>query len=181
MLLDSKQQWQVSQVRQVSDALTVEKICRFRVEVWRGEGTLSDDAFPDGMWRDPIDSDAQHWLICDAAGRFAAAGRLTLHATLADVGQSEEYTRWGLDVAGPVASPDRVVVARFARAGGLGRRILDLQDDAAREQGARYAVRQASPRMVKLLQNRGWRVLGPASDDRRFPNVAFQSVVKEFS
>ena len=38
----------------------------------------------------------------------------------------------------------------------------------------RYAVRQASPTMVRLLLRRGWQVVGPASDDPRFPGISFQ-------
>ena len=55
-----------------------------------------------------------------------------------------------------------------------------LQDAAAQVRGASHAVRQASPRMAELLQHRGWRTLGPASPDPRFPDVDFQVVLKEF-
>jgi GNAT superfamily N-acetyltransferase len=164
----------------VAGALGIEEICRFRVAVWRGEGNLRVDAFPDGQWRDPIDNLARHWLIRDPQGRPAAAGRLSVHAELSDVHEHEEYARWGIDLPGPVANPDRTVVARFARGRGLGRLILDVQDEAAREQGARYAVRQASPRMLQLLQQRGWRILGRSAPDDRFPGVAFQTVIKYF-
>ena len=56
----------------------------------------------------------------------------------------------------------------------------NVQDEAARKQGARYAVRQASPRMLQLLQQRGWRILGRSAPDDRFPGVAFQTVIKYF-
>jgi hypothetical protein len=69
------------------------------------------------------------------------------------------------------------VVCPSAQGFGLARLILDVQEEAARLSGARFAVRQASPRMVKLLRQRGWEILGPASEDARFPQVAFQVAI----
>jgi hypothetical protein len=158
----------------------IAEICRFRVSVWREEGQLASHAFPNGQWRDSVDDRSTHWLIRDFRGCCAAAGRLSMHRSLAEVYQADEYLRFGLQLPGPVAAPDRVVVARFARAYGLGRQILDLQDAAAQARGALHAVRQASPRMAQLLEHRGWQVLGPASPDDRFPGVEFQVVVKEY-
>ena len=103
-----------------------------------------------------------------------------MHDSLAEVHQSHEYLRFGLDLTGPIAAPDRVVVARFAQGHGLGRQLLDLQDTAALSRGATHAVRQASPRMVQLLTNRGWEALGPATADPRFPGIEFLVVLKRF-
>ena len=177
MLLPCTESWHVLQTR---DANVIEEICRFRVRVWREAGQLASHAFPGGLWRDAADAQATHWLIRNSTGRCAAAGRLTMHESLADVYQSQEYLRFGLDLTGPIAAPDRVVVAGFARGSGLGRQILDLQDSAAEARGATHAVRQASPRMTELLEHRGWRKLGAASPDARFPGVEFQVVMKEF-
>jgi hypothetical protein len=168
------------QVIETCDERVIAEICRFRVSVWREEGQLAAHAFSNGQWRDPVDDRATHWLIRDVRGRCAAAGRLSMHDSLAEVHQADEYLRFGLQLPGPVAAPDRVVVAGFARASGLGRQILDLQDSAACARGASHAVRQASPRMAQLLEHRGWRVLGPASPDDRFPGVEFQVVIKRF-
>jgi predicted GNAT family N-acyltransferase len=167
-------------VLETCDEHIIEEICRFRVSVWREQGQLASHAFPNGQWRDPIDDQSTHWLIRDSQGSCAAAGRLSMHGSLAEVHQAQEYLRFGLHLPGPVAAPDRVVVASFARESGLGRQILDLQDAAAQALGASHAVRQASPRMVQLLQHRGWQALGPASPDDRFPGVEFQVVVKKF-
>ena len=168
------------EVVETSDQRLIDEICRFRVEVWREEGQLSADAFPTGRWRDAIDDHATHWLIRTSDGSSAAAGRLSIHPSLHEVHQCEEYLRFDLGLSGPIAAPDRVVVAPFARANGLGKWILDLQDAASIARGATHAVRQASPRMVQLLKPRGWRVLGPASPDPRFPGVEFQVVIKTF-
>ena len=167
-------------VVQTSNPDVITEICRFRVSVWREEHQLAYGAFPAGEWRDECDDSALHWLLRDSRQRLAAAGRLTMHDSLAEVDQCHEYSRFELDLAGPVAAPDRVVVARFARGHGLGRQLLDLQDAAAHARGAAYAVRQASPRMAQLLANRGWEVLGPASADPRFPDVDFLATLKRF-
>ena len=137
--------------------------------MWKACGKLRDDAFGEDGWRDPIDSDCQHWVIRTDDGALVAAGRLSIHESLGRVHQAEEYRRYGLDLPGPVASPDRVVVCPSMQGRGLGWRILDVKDQAAIQQGVQHAVRQASPGMVRLLRKRGWIVLGPASADSRFP------------
>ena len=166
---------------EVTDPAEIAEICRFRAQVWRDTGQTAADAFPVQGWRDPIDRVCRHWVIRDPAGQLLAAGRLSVHATLDDVHQAEEYRRYGLDLEGPIAAPDRVVVCPTLQGAGLGRRILDVQDEAARQMGARHAVRQASPGMVRLITQRGWRVVGPASADARFPGVLFQVATKSFA
>ncbi len=165
---------------EISDPYTIAQICRFRARVWKASGKLRADAFGDEGWRDPIDSRCRHWVIRNTDHVIVAAGRLSMHDTLDDVHQSEEYRQYGLDVAGPIASPDRVVVCPSMQGGGLGWQILNAQDEAAFEQGATYAVRQASPGMVQLLRHRGWEIMGPASDDPRFPGEKFQVAVYRF-
>lgn len=166
--------------QEVTDPAEIAEICRFRAQVWRDTGQTAADAFPVQGWRDPIDGVCRHWVIRDPAGQLLAAGRLSVHATLDEVHQAEEYRRYGLDLNGPIAAPDRVVVSPAMQGAGLGRRILDVQDEAARQIGARHAVRQASPGMVRLITQRGWRVVGPASSDARFPGVRFQVATKSF-
>lgn len=166
---------------EINDPAEIAEICRFRAQVWRGTGQLAADAFSAEGWRDPIDSTCRHWAIRGRDGAIAAAGRLSVHATLDEVHQAEEYRRYGLDCDGPVAAPDRVVVAKAVQGYGLGWQILDVQDEAARQMGALHAVRQASPGMVRLITRRGWQILGPASPDARFPGVTFQVAVKSFA
>ncbi|MGI8805930.1 MAG: hypothetical protein ACR2IN_09650 [Thermoleophilaceae bacterium] len=85
-----------------------------------------------------------------------------------------EYLEAGLRLEGAVAAPARVVVAASAQRHGLASRLLDVQDDGAREAGATHAVRQASPAMARLLERRGWRHAAPAGADPRFPGVGFR-------
>lgn len=151
----------------------IDRICRFRAEVWGATPGVAEQAFPAGSWRDEIDDDAQHWMIHDAQGVLRAAARLHFCSTVADMHEAHEYTRYALALPGPIAAPDRVVVSPQAQGCGLARWLLDAQDAAAQAHGARHALRQASPRMVQLLQHRGWREVGPANIDPRFPGVTF--------
>jgi len=59
--------------------------------------------------------------------------------------------------------------------------LLDAQDAFARRAGARHAVRQASPAMVRLLVRRAWRILGPATPDPRFTGFRFEVAVLDLS
>jgi len=162
---------------ETSDPKMIDEICRFRAQVWKQTGHFAPDAFPNGCWRDPIDSEARHWLTRLISGRLVAAGRLSIHETLDDVHQAEEYKRYGVDAPGPIAAPDRVVVCPSVQGRGMGRQILDVQDEAMRVAGARYAVRQASHQMIRLLEHRGWQLLGPASPDERFPGAEFMVAI----
>jgi GNAT superfamily N-acetyltransferase len=166
--------------QEVTDRATIKAVGRLRAEVWGATGQSAEGASPDGRWLDPYDFDGRHWVVRDASGRLVAAARVTVHGRLADVPEAEEYLRYGLELAGPIASPARVVVAPEAQGNGLARKLLDAQDAFAASAGARHAVRQASPAMVRLLAHRNWRILGPATPDPRFPGVCFQAAVLDF-
>lgn len=157
-----------------SDHVEIEEVCRFRAAVWMATDGVDPAAFPCGSWRDPIDDVAQHWVCRDARGTLLAACRLTIHDRLEEIVERHEYQRYGIKVLGAIAAPDRVVVAPAAQGQGLASRLLDMQHAAARAAGAACALRQASPRMVRLLERRGWRLHGPAGIDRRFPGVPFE-------
>jgi GNAT superfamily N-acetyltransferase len=163
-----------------ADPVVITEICRFRARVWKEIGKLAEGAFGSDGWRDPIDSHSQHWVIRTEDGTLVAAGRLSIHDTLDEVHESREYRQYGLDFPGKIAAPDRVVVCPSMQGRGLGWQILDAQDQAAVEHGARHAVRQASPGMVRLLSRRGWKIVGPASTDSRFPGEVFQVAFVSF-
>ena len=163
----------------VTDGPTLEAIYRLRASVWRETGDIAQAAFGDGRWSDEHDPSSLHWVVRGDAGELVAAARLSVHERLADVPEAEEYTAVGLDLEGRIAAPARVVVAAAARRHGLAGRLLDAQDEAARAAGCTYAVRQSSPAMRRLLARRGWRDVGPAGRDDRFPGVRFEVMVLE--
>ncbi len=155
------------------DRETIGEICRFRASVWLATAGVDPTAFPSRAWRDRIDDVAQHWICRDADGQLLASGRLTIHASIKDITESHEYERFGVQASGPIAAPDRVVVLPAAQGQGLAGRLLDKQHAAAKAAGAVCALRQASPRMTRLLVRRGWQLHGPASIDPRFPGIKF--------
>jgi GNAT superfamily N-acetyltransferase len=163
---------------QVTDPPTLEAIYRLRAAVWRETGDIAQAAFGDGRWSDEYDPTAMHWVIRDGE-ELAAAARLSVHERLADVPEAGEYAAAGLHLEGRIGAPARVVVAAAARRHGLAGQLLDAQDAAARAAGCAYAVRQSSPAMSRLLERRGWRDVGPAGLDARFPGVRFEVMVLE--
>ena len=164
----------------VADPPTLEAIYRLRASVWRETGDIAQAAFGDGRWSDEYDPAAMHWVIRDGE-QLVAAARLSVHDRLADVPEAGEYAAAGLRLEGRIAAPARVVVATAARRHGLAAQLLDAQDAAARAAGCAYAVRQSSPAMSRLLARRGWRDVGPAGLDERFPGVQFEVMVLELA
>lgn len=166
--------------QRAGDAPTLQAIYRLRAAVWRETGDISQAAFRDGAWSDEHDPASLHWVVRDG-DELVAAARLSLHERLSDVPEAEEYAAVGLELEGPIAAPARIVVASCARRHGLAGMLLDAQDEAGRAAGARFAVRQSSPAMCRLLVRRGWRDVGPAGLDERFPGVRFEVMVLELT
>ena len=166
---------------EVSDETAIADICLLRERVWRDTGHLIPNAFGPSGWRDPIDTHCRHWIILDRDDTIVAAGRLSVHDQITDVHESDQYLIYGINFPGIFANPDRVVVDQRISGHGLGRKILDAQDAAITSENIVYSVRQASPRMVRLLLNRGWHVAGAASSDPRFPGMDFSVVIRASS
>jgi GNAT superfamily N-acetyltransferase len=164
---------------QVDDPRQIDEICRFRLQVWQATGGVAQNAFPGGVWRDNYDDLAVHWMVRDEEGRLIAAARLLLHERIEDAIEAFQYARFGIHWQGIIAAPDHVVVCPSAQGRGIAAMLLAAQDKMAQADGATFAVRQASPRMVQLLVRRGWRLHGAALPDLRFPGVSFTVATKE--
>jgi GNAT superfamily N-acetyltransferase len=158
----------------VWDRESLANIFHFRRRVWEATPTPVKRAFPQGSWRDPYDEVATHWVIRDEGGRIVAAARQTIHSRWDDFPAAEDYSEYFDELAGPIAHPARMVVCPSAQGQGLASQLIDLQEAAAERAHCRYALRQASPAMVRLLVRRGWQILGPAPFDPRYPGVEFQ-------
>lgn len=167
-------------LQSVSNPGTIDDIFRFRARVWTGIDGVAADAFPSGKWHDKHDETAQHWIVTNSANQIIGSARLTVHARIEDVVEPEQYQRYGVECDGLVAAPDRVVVCPSARRQGIARRLLDAQHEASLHAGAACALRQASPAMCRLVSNRDWRLLGPATIDPRFPNIVFTVAIRTF-
>ncbi len=165
---------------QVSCRKRIDDICRFRARVWQAAPGVAANAFPDGTWRDEHDDTAIHWTVNDEQGQILGAARLLLLDHLHEVPETFQYERYEIEPPGLIAAPDKVVVCPSARRRGIASALLAAQEIAAITAGATIAIRQASPRMARLLADRGWRLLGPAVADRRFPGIEFVVASKDY-
>ncbi len=71
-------------LEKVSFSACGEAIGRLRVEAWRHERGVDQDFFARARWIEPIDDDAQHWVVFEE-DQLVAAGRLSLHRGLTGV------------------------------------------------------------------------------------------------
>ena len=163
----------------VTDPDRIAEICRFRVRVWLSSGHAVPNTFPHGTWRDEWDDTCKHLAIIRDEEIMASA-RWSLHDSLEQVPEAEQYVRLGLRLEGPIAVAERIAVSPSVPYLGLAWRLLDALDELSRSAGARHAIGQASPAMVRILERRGRRVVGPAAPDPRFPGIPFQIVVRSY-
>jgi GNAT superfamily N-acetyltransferase len=138
---------------------TMAAIYRLRVAAWRAR----TPAFPDmPEWRDDFDDGAMHWAILHEGAPIAAA-RMTIHAALADLPNAEIYTRLlPADLAGPIASINRLVVDTAWAKRGLPRILDEARVDAARTSGCRHVLGEtyAGGRRPDSLAYLGFKPLG---------------------
>jgi GNAT superfamily N-acetyltransferase len=149
------------------------QVYTLRVQAWRAR----TQAFPDmDEWRDDYDDVALHWAIVTqtTAGvpLAVAAARMTIHAQLSEVPSAEIYD--GLlpvDLPGPIASINRLVVAKHFAGQGLSQ-ILDAARIAyARSQECHCVVVEtfAGMRRHDELLRQGFVALGQARPHRDGP------------
>jgi GNAT superfamily N-acetyltransferase len=153
------------------------QVYALRVQAWRAR----TQAFPNiDEWRDDNDADALHWAIVaqtgDAPPLAIAAARMTIHARLADVPSAEIYD--GLlpaDLPGPIASINRLVVARDHAGRGLSQVLDHARIAFAREAACRCMIGRtlAGARRRAELQAQGFVALGEARPYHHGPLATF--------
>ncbi len=163
---------------EVSDPETLARIGRLRFEAWHAKGLIVPDAFPGGVWRDPLDAIARHFVI-EVDGRLAASMRYAQFDRMDDMPEAAHYRKMGLDLDGPVGLPERLFVAPGLRHLRLPERMADKILETAHASGARWLVTEATPPMVAMLLARGRQHIGPAAHDPRFPTVDFQLMLTD--
>lgn len=68
-----------------ADKAMLERIGRFRYDLWKGETEVNDAMFPEGIWLEDIDHIARHWVaIGGDDNELLGVARLTIHETLSD-------------------------------------------------------------------------------------------------
>jgi GNAT superfamily N-acetyltransferase len=109
--------------QKVAGADWLRRIGHLRSLIWRHDGVRVPDfegGNPD-IWLDELDNTAHHWVALHGR-RLVAAGRYTIHQTLAGV-PDEHWFRRHSALAGPIASFNRLVVLQAYRRCGIGRRL----------------------------------------------------------
>lgn len=154
----------------------MEAVYRLRVSAWRAR----TDAFPDmPEWRDAYDDmpDTMHWAIIHG-GEPVAAARMTVHAALADLPNAEIYD--GIlpaDLAGPIASINRLVVARSWAGQGLPLVLDQARIFAAKTRGCLNIVGEtyAGNNRIAHVERLGFQNLGPTAPYHAGPLAAVKN------
>lgn len=121
------------EIRRLVAATEIAACQRLRYEVWSAEGV--ELTKPEtGMIADSHDDHAMHWGVFDGT-RLVGAARLCLHETLAEGPDGDLFT--GLNIPAPVASMNRLVVAKSHRGRGIAKEL----DQMRIRQGLEWGVR----------------------------------------
>lgn len=159
----------------------IQRIAAFRVSCWRAWGALAPQAFPDGAWRDPLDERARHWVVLDGDALVGAI-RCAWFDRFDDLPDVAVYRSLGLELAGRVALPERLVVDPSRAREGVARRLAEAVREAVIAAGTPWSLAESSPPTRALLEARpDRRVVGAAPADPRFPGVAFVIVLTAYT
>lgn len=145
---------------EVDDSATLSNIFRFREKVWRQEAVeLKSGLCASEGIKDEHDHHAHHWIIT-LGDEIVAAARLCIHRCLNELPDAEESLQVEEDIASPIASLNRLVVATEARRHGLARVLDNVRIQRARDLGAATVVGTPMPWRVESLRRLGFQVVG---------------------
>lgn len=151
----------------------LERIARFRVEVWRANGMISPASFPEGVCVEAVDLIATHFII-EHDAELIGACRYVQYPDVASSHHAEYYKAAGIELQGPIGIPEHTVVHPDRMRLGLGGKLASAQLGQAIAHGARYMISEAAPAAASMLRKRGRKSLGMAPLDARFPSVQFE-------
>jgi GNAT superfamily N-acetyltransferase len=144
----------------VFEASTLEQIFEFRESIWRNEPTIIDAHKLDASsLRDGHDAHGLHWIIT-VKQSIVAAARLCIHHSARDLPYFDGFHHLRVDIPGPFASLNRLVVHPSMRRRGLSRALTNVRIDAARSKGAKTIIVEAAPDRVPGLREFGFVELG---------------------
>lgn len=144
---------------EVHDADLLKEILALRVTAWKSFIQV-DPALDE--WTDRFDATARHWAILDG-NTAVAAGRLSIHETLADVPDSEVYEPvLTMPLKGPLASMNRLVVHPNYRGQHLSDRLDEVRISAAEAAGCSCVIghTHAGDKRVTQLVTEGFQAMG---------------------
>lgn len=151
----------------------LERIAKFRVQVWNQDGSIDATSFTDGQCLEATDAEAIHVVVLDGETLIAAI-RFNSYATLSDCPLAQQYRAAGIDVPGPVAVPERLVVAEKHRRRGILSGLADHMLELCQQYGCRSMISECSPATADMLRKRGRQSLGYAPHDPRFPHTRYE-------
>ncbi len=157
------------------DLQNLEQIGRLRFEVWRAETRVDESQFPNGVWLEPLDYQARHWLAFDGDDLIGSA-RLSMHATLEDNPDGYLWLRHERTLPLPSAHFCKLVVSSKARGMGLGREFNRVRIEAAREEGAKSILVTASDANARLLLSMGFTETGVIESFSNRPGFMFRAL-----
>ena len=103
---------------QTKNIALIHRIGELRYSVWKEEKAALDGMISQNRWVEHHDIDGTHFLaVIDDS--IVAAARITLHQSFDEVPDYHEYREMKLDLPGPIASFNRLVVRRDFRGKGL--------------------------------------------------------------
>lgn len=162
-----------------TDSLRLNEIGKFRLEVWREETEVNESLFPDGIWIEPLDYEARHWIVRDAEGIVASA-RLTIHPTLAENPDGYLLIRASMSAPIPAAHLCKLVVHKRARGNGVGDQLNKVRIDAAKKMGAKSIIVTASEGNSRLLHRVGFTDTGIRETFPNRPGFEFKAMRLDF-
>ncbi len=157
------------------DLPQLERIGRLRLDVWRAETKVDEAQFEGGVWLEPLDYRARHWIATDG-NVLIASGRLTMHATLEDNPDGYLWRRHERTVPLPAAHFCKLVVSSKARGMGLGREFNRVRIEAARGDGAKSILVTASDANARLLLSMGFTDTGVVESFSNRPGFMFRAL-----
>ncbi len=150
---------------------TLKVIGAFRYHVWQTEGFhLSDDC----IWIDKYDSVATHWVVCQN-NRIVGSARLTIHASIDDVPNTNDFTKLSYYYVPPIASLNRLVVCPTSRGKGIASWLDEQRIEKAHELGANTIIGTVPAKRVKALAILGFVEIG-ICHDAEFPGMEWHIV-----
>jgi N-acyl-L-homoserine lactone synthetase len=134
------------------------RIGRFRYDLWNEETTIDKTMFPDGIWLDQYDDQALQWIAEEIeTGNMVAVARMTIHEHLVDnpdayLWLEREDLKDNLPPE-PSANISKLAVHKTARCYGIAKKLSELRLNKARSMGIKSVLVTASVANTRILQS----------------------------
>jgi ribosomal protein S18 acetylase RimI-like enzyme len=154
----------------------MERIGKFRIDVWKEETEVNHALFPDGIWIESIDYEARHWIAIDLSNResqiipsieefetnndlkIVGVARLSVHGDLQSNPDGYLLIQNHLEhlVQPPYGHLCKLVVHNDYRGFGIGKQLNERRLVMAKHLGAKSMLVTASPQNKNILLKFGF-------------------------